>query len=52
MERHPTDTRVHHNFSPSTQKSLVSFDPNNNDNAPLATIRMPNGVHFRFAGGS
>src|SRR6202030_263128 len=36
----------------STQASLVSCVPKISINAPLATIRMPKGTNFTFAGGS
>src|SRR3982751_3753140 len=40
-------------FKPSTQKSLVSRDEVKiSVKAPVASTRMPSGVHFRFAGGS
>src|SRR3954449_7675110 len=45
-------TRPHHIRNASTQASLVSREPKINVNAPLATIRMPKGTNFSFAGGS
>ena len=45
-------TSCHHNLSPSTQKSLVSWEPKRIVNAPVANTKMPNGVHFRSGGGS
>src|SRR4051812_10641834 len=48
----PGPTRSHHIRNASAQASLVSCDPNRSINAPLATIRMPNGTSFAFAGGS
>src|SRR5512142_256728 len=49
--RHPR-TWSHHSFSASTHASLVSRDANRSINAPVATVRMPNGTSFSFAGGS
>src|SRR5215204_3272908 len=48
----PDRTCPHHRANASTQASLVSRDPNSKSNAPLATIRMPNGTSFSAAGGS
>src|SRR4029079_15726152 len=48
----PGRTWVHHIFNASAQASLVSCDPNRSINAPVATIRIPNGASFAFAGGS
>src|SRR3954468_21143546 len=48
----PSRTWSHHSCSASTQASLVSREPNSSINAPVATIRMPNGTSFSFAGGS
>src|SRR5512135_3487227 len=50
----PRPSRIwsHHSFNASTQASLVSRDPNTSINAPVATIRIPNGTSFAFAGGS
>src|SRR3954453_14668580 len=48
----PGRTWSHHICNASAQASLVSCDPNRSINAPLATIRMPNGTSFAFAGGS
>src|SRR4051794_19576617 len=45
-------TVPHHIRNASTQASLVSREPKISIKAPLATIRMPNGVNFSFAGGS
>src|SRR3954452_5884354 len=45
-------TCCHHSINASTQKSLVSRPPKINVSAPVANTKMPNGVHFRFAGGS
>jgi hypothetical protein len=46
-------TESHHNFKASAQKSLVSrLDVKINVKAPVASIRMPKGVHFRSGGGS
>lgn len=42
----------HHSNNPSAQLSLVSRGQKIIVNAPLASIKMPNGVHFRFGGGS
>src|SRR5262245_61068424 len=42
----------HHSNNPSAQLSLVSRWQKINVNAPLVSIKMPNGVHFRFGGGS
>src|SRR5919112_6464340 len=47
-----TRTRCHHNVNASAQASLVSREPKSSINAPLATIRMPKGTSFTFAGGS
>src|SRR3954451_9545069 len=48
----PGRTRSHHTCNASAQASLVSYDPNSSINAPVATIKMPNGTSFAFAGGS
>src|SRR3954451_8786319 len=48
----PGRTWSHHIRNTSAQASLVSCDPNRSINAPVATIRMPNGTSFSFAGGS
>src|SRR5437763_17198605 len=48
----PGPTWSHHICNASAQASLVSCDPNRSINAPLATIRMPIGTSFAFAGGS
>src|SRR3954467_10817575 len=48
----PPRTWSHHICNASTQASLVSRDPNRSINAPVATIRTPNGTDFSFAGGS
>src|ERR1044072_6421262 len=48
----PPGTWSHHSFNASTQASLVSRVPNTSIKAPVATIRMPNGTNFAFAGGS
>src|SRR3954464_12551683 len=48
----PGRTRSHHIRNASAQASLVSCDPNRSINAPVATIRMPNGTSLAFAGGS
>ena len=48
----PGRTWSHHICNASAQASLVSYDPNRSINAPVATIRMPNGTSFAFAGGS
>src|SRR3954462_11741532 len=48
----PGRTWSHHIRNASAQASLVSCDPNRSINAPVATIRMPNGTSFAFAGGS
>src|SRR3954453_13776213 len=48
----PSRARSHHICNASAQASLVSRDPNSSINAPVATIRMPNGTSFSFAGGS
>src|SRR5262249_9709734 len=45
-------TNPPHTFNPSAQKPLVSPSPNISVSAPVARIRIPRGVHFRFAGGS
>src|SRR3954470_4723717 len=46
-------TVSHHTFRASAQKSLVSRDRvKTNVNAPVASIKTPNGVHFVLAGGS
>src|SRR5512144_609767 len=52
MGPRPSRTWSHHSFNASTQASLVSRDPNTSINAPVATVRMPNGTSFAFAGGS
>src|SRR3954463_6687201 len=48
----PGRTWSHHICNASAQASLVSCEPNRSINAPVATIRMPNGTSFAFAGGS
>src|SRR3954454_17374198 len=50
----PNDPRTiaHHFCRPSAQKSLVSRVPKISVNAPVASTKMPKGVHFRGAGGS
>src|SRR3954451_8050105 len=48
----PGRTRSHHTCNASAQASLVSYDPNRSINAPVATVRMPNGTSFCFAGGT
>src|SRR5512132_641838 len=48
----PDRTWSHHSFNASTQASLVSRAPKTSIKAPVATIRMPNGTNFSFAGGS
>src|SRR6478672_3700666 len=48
----PPRTWSHHICNASAQASLVSRDPNRSINAPVATIRMPNGTSLAFAGGS
>src|SRR3954471_22808219 len=48
----PGPTWSHHIRNASAQASLVSCEPNRSINAPVATIRMPNGTSFAFAGGS
>src|SRR3954466_12243473 len=45
-------TRPHHIRNASTQASRVSREPKINVNAPVATVRMPKGTNFSFAGGS
>src|SRR4051812_43593826 len=45
-------TWSHHICNASAQASLVSCEPNRSINAPVATIRMPNGTSLAFAGGS
>ena len=45
-------TRRHHRGNASPQASLVARDPNRSSNAPRATLRMPKGTSFCFAGGS
>src|SRR3954449_9555598 len=52
MDPRPGRTWSHHICNASAQASLVSCDPNKSINAPLATIRMPNGTSFALAGGS
>src|SRR3954464_12834625 len=52
MGPRPGRTWRHHICNASAQASLVSCEPNRSINAPLATIRMPNGTSFAFAGGS
>src|SRR5262245_54241173 len=45
-------TDSHHSRSPSTQKSLVSACPKISVSAPVASTKIPSGVHFLRAGGS
>src|SRR3982750_1559293 len=52
MGPRPPRAWSHHSFKASTQASLVSRAPKISINAPVATVRMPNGTNFAFAGGS
>src|SRR3954451_15609570 len=52
MGPRPGRTWSHHICNASAQASLVSPDPNRSINAPVATIRIPKGTSFAFAGGS
>src|SRR5215813_3980872 len=42
----------HHTCKASTQKSLVSPEPNTSVSAPVNSTSTPNGTSFSFAGGS
>src|SRR5215813_5805583 len=42
----------HHTCKASTQKSLVSPEPNTSVSAPVSNTSTPNGTSFSFAGGS
>src|SRR6516164_9586948 len=52
MPRYLARTPHHHTRSASTQKSLVSPEPNTSVNAPVNSTSTPNGTHFSLAGGS
>src|SRR4051794_38663891 len=45
-------TDSHHSCNPSAQQSLLSRSQKISVSAPVASTRMPRGVHFRFGGGS